>query len=745
MITPQYSKAQPFCLQSLLGNLTSEDYRKLFHERNLFDLDLINKMLARLTADEATLVLGFMAKSGGLMFVSPDGTVQFKPDVPWEIEDSNGKKTTPKYFSAKGEYGAILPTRVSEGEAHIWIALDRLKREATQIDGKPYVVLTEGGFKAIIGCQSGILTLGFLGVWMGMTPGTDKKTGKKLKRELIPILKYLANAGINFIIAFDADCATNKNVVKAQRELAKALIMTGADVRIATGLWSISEGKGMDDYIQGNGTGKFKELLLSAKTLEAWERQFEEPEIGTGKRKIMPADEMALLMAEDWKDKLAFNDEISQWMRYEAEQPGIWSAQSDNYIESIISKTLDSKSIKGYGSNSYVVNIVKKLRHLLILSKWDEKSRREFIPYKNCVLEIATKAIHPHSPGFKFTSCLPRDYNPLANNWDAISNWMNEATGGNENIKQILLCFCNAVIKGRSDIQKFLHITGHGGTGKGTFMRLLVSLIGENNVCSSTLSDWCGNQFESANGYGKRLIAFWDEDKFSGKVGKFKSLTGGDYIRGEIKGKTAFQYVYGGMVALCSNFPVFVNEASSGLSRRVLPVAFTATPKRVDPKLHEKFQAELDAFTNYVLSIDDDTVTEVLNGTVKQREVEWQSLNERVNTDSVFWWLNEFVVRDSLSKAQVGNDKNEYRKQNDDYKFVKTLFGSYYQRCLDAGKNPKSNTEFSRHLLDLTNNILGWSEITKKEERSGNFIIGLDLRKPLPNNDSGGYRGFRES
>ncbi|MDZ8225913.1 MULTISPECIES: hypothetical protein [unclassified Nostoc] len=56
-------------------------------------------------------------------------------------------------------------------------------------------------------------------------------------------------------------------------------------------------------------------------------------------------------------------------------------------------------------------------------------------------------------------------------------------------------------------------------------------------------------------------------------------------------------------------------------------------------------------------------------------------------------------------------------------------YGSYYQRCLDAGKIPKSNTEFSRHLVDLCNNILSWKEVTKSKTSQNNQIVGLKLRR----------------
>jgi putative DNA primase/helicase len=716
-----YSNNSPESNSEIRKQLSSifnlKDLEELHQKRGL-PTDWCFENVKRATAAQATQLLGYQAKSDGLWIEGYGGQGQFKPDEPWEIEDlKTGKKSSPKYLTPKSEYSAFLPLHPQMGDK-LWTDIEEIKKHCIYFyrDPIPYIILTEGAFKAISGCSFDILTIGLLGVWMGLT---SKVKGK---RYLLPILQKYADAGFGFIIAFDADCTTNKNVLSAQDELAKALTLAGSPVRIATGLWTVEQGKGMDDFIQNYGANKFKNEVLAK--VKLWEKQVEP---SSRHSSIPPADEVAHQIAEEYRGKLIYNNESGGWMRYEAEHLGVWTPEKDDYMEFIVSSILDSKGIKGYGSHIYVINIIKKMCCLLMDRKWLESSAKDFMPFENGVLEVRTRKILPHSPNFRFTWTLPRQYNPLANNWDTISSWLDEATAGHEDLKKILLCFCNAVLKGRSDLQKYLHLMGNGGTGKGTFFRLLVSLIGECNTCTSNLHDWCGNQFESANGYRKRLILFWDEDKYSGKTGKFKSLTGGDFIRGEQKGKAAFHYVYDGMVAISSNFPVFVNESSSGLARRKLIIPFTATPKAIDTKLQQKFELELDAFINYVLSIDDDVVTNTILGKEKPATVSFLSWDEQMMTDSVAWWLNGYVIRDASSETQIGNKKDEAKDGG--IANVATLFGSYYQRCLDAGRTPKSLVEFSRHLMDLSNNILGWSEIKKVEGRRHNAIRGLRLRK----------------
>ena len=64
----------------------------------------------------------------------------------------------------------------------------------------------------------------------------------------------------------------------AQLKLAHQLKKFDVPIYSVTGLWSIEDGKGMDDYIQNNGADAFrKEVLARAQTIEqVWEKQFKD-------------------------------------------------------------------------------------------------------------------------------------------------------------------------------------------------------------------------------------------------------------------------------------------------------------------------------------------------------------------------------------------------------------------------------------------------------------------------------------
>ncbi|MGL5134027.1 MAG: DUF3854 domain-containing protein, partial [Planktothrix sp.] len=461
-------------------------------------------------AKEATENLGYTSESDGILLKGAGFQQQFKPDKPWGDE---GKKK-PKYRSCKDSDGYDVMIPVFPDKDYAWDDIEWIKAKCWNINGVPCLILTEGFFKAIALSSCGVPTVALLGVEMGLT--SSEKDPQK-RRYLVPTLEKLARAGFGLIIGFDADCATNKAVNEAQLKLGYALQNFKIPVYSITGLWTEAEGKGIDDYIQLNGIDKFKyDVLARAQTIANWEKQFNTDEETDDKKtkKIPPADCVAREISEEYLDKLAFNNETSDWMLYESDNPGVWARETPEYMEALISQILDSKGISGYSTHSYITNILKNLRcqPRIIQRRWIEKSPTEILPFLNGVLEVKTGKFLKHSPGYRLTWCLPRNHDATDTDWGNIKDWLDFVSRGNDSIKNILLCYANAILKGRYDLQKFLHLIGIGGSGKGTYGRLIVDLIGEQNVFSSTLESFCSNRFEPADAYKKRLTVFWDED-----------------------------------------------------------------------------------------------------------------------------------------------------------------------------------------------------------------------------------------
>ena len=233
--------------------------------------ELLNKNTDR-RWKHSTIVPGWAV--AGISLNSGDRTyqgAQFKPDTPVQIGDS-----TFKYLSAAGEDSA--PLFLDTPNPQYWQGI--LNNPLRQI------ILTEGAKKAGASMTVGEATISIPGVYAGQKKGRLK-----------PQLKPFATLGRRWILGFDSDWRTNRNVYYALDRMARLLASTGGVVLF---LDLPSETKGIDDFIAANGQDAYQELVDAALTYEEWKqicKEQWESQKGGGLRAV-PDDEDAEIDSE---------------------------------------------------------------------------------------------------------------------------------------------------------------------------------------------------------------------------------------------------------------------------------------------------------------------------------------------------------------------------------------------------------------------------------------------------------------
>ncbi|WP_052672546.1 DUF3854 domain-containing protein [Aliterella atlantica] len=586
------------------------------------------------------------------------------------------------------------------------------------------ILITEGAKKAACLLSCGWVALALTGVWNG-----QKK--KKLHPSLVPFVV----PGRPIDLVFDADVVIKESVQDALRVLGHLIHRAKGIVRIVT--WDLQLGKGCDDLIVAHGADEFEQIMNDATPYSEWLKKLEQqlertPSVTRfGKaaltQKIPPADVIGREIIEDYRARLLWNDEQKTWMHYSLERSGVWSTVSEQYIESVVDAILESKGIVGYGSAAYVTNIVAKMRRRLLERLWGERSANEILPFTDGVLNLATGQLEPHAPGNRLTWCLPRPYNSIATGWTKIDTWLEQSAAANPAHKEMLLCFAAAVLRGRCDLQKFLHLIGVGGTGKSTYTRLLEAVIGSQNCWNGSLTD-LEDKHEVARLIGKRLIILPDQDKVTGSLSNFKRLTGQDTLCGRRLYKDGINFRFPGLAIVTSNAPIFHADGGSWLTRRILMLAFDHKPAAGQVlDLEAEFEPELSAFTNYLLSIPNDEITRVLRrlGADGVSATLWQS---KLRTDSIAAWVNDFVIHAPDAQTQIGSDRHEWADAPYN-PLGSTLFGSYCHYCRISGLQAKGKNNFSADLIELVQQTLGWSDVQWARDATGRRVIrGLKLR-----------------
>jgi putative DNA primase/helicase len=708
----------------------TQTYSKFFlntkHQADIQARGLLNNWARSssktVTAEEASFHLGYAAKSGGILFIGHNGQIQFRPDKPWKKDGE--KKAAPKYRSPLGEFDAFLPP--SPDNPLYW-EIENLKRQAFYLNEHPYILITEGIFKAIAGCSNGIPTISLLGVEQGLTGKAGDVEGKRF---LVPALRFLAEAGFGFIIAFDADVATNPNVQEAQKKLAKQLAKFKVPVRIITGAWltaSVIEGgevkstKGMDDFIQHKGIEEFRAILTKAKLFDENDSEPDGDSKDSDKKRkqLPPPSAIAAELAEIYREKLAWESEYQLWRHYGAKYDGLWGVETEETVKGLIHAHLRSQDLPGFAAG-YVSSIATILKSDLEVTGWDEKTG--LIPLRDGVLDQLTQELKPHRPGYRFTWQLPFKWADRFVGCEPIEEFLLKITD-NQDIANVLLAFLSAIVTRRSDLQRYLELKGGGGTGKSTFMALARDLIGAENTVSSQLKHLENNQFETARLYGKSLVVFPDSERWQGEVSVFKKLTGQDPIRYERKNvQQCDDFIFKGMVMLSANEAPETRDLTSGPERRKLTIELDIrVPEYADRELAKEFKPFLPGLLKRVLDISPKEVTRLIKYT--DREVpalaatKWKQLCE---TNPIAGWLDEKVIIKPDAKGYIGLGDVEDAGRR--------MFASFCKWQLDNGhRNTGTVKWFSKNLRDLLKHQIK-VDITEGRDRDGTYIGGIGLR-----------------
>ena len=655
---------------------------------------------------------------------------QFKPSSPLELSGKaqkyisfpKGKGTEPLFAPMTLELWITIADR-----QRIPIANEDIEENRQDLGFWSWVAahpelpisITEGAKKAASLLSQGEIAIALTGVWNGQIG-----KGKSLHPSLLPFI----TPGRCLKLAFDADVTVKPQVEAALIQFGRLCKQQKAEVFIVQ--WELELGKGIDDLIVNQGEEKFREILGNAIAYRGWLQSLEvqvTPSLPQKSKKPPTPDVIARALREKYQDKWLWDNEHKTWLEYERKQKGVWSPVDDLYISVQINLILQARGIEGYGE-SYLNNIVGMLRRELYCHEWNEK--KNLLPFLDGVLESDTGKFWEHSPGNRLTWVLPRNYRMvLDSSWNNIERWLEEAVGGDMNQKKLVLCFVAAILRRRSDLQKFLHIIGLGGSGKSTLMNLLVAVVGEQNTLSLDL-ETLNEKDAIADILGKVLLIFPDQDSIGKQVSNFKKITGQDLLRGRKLYKDAFNFRFEGMVAISSNQPIFHAGSGRWLTRRALMVPFKqiiADHKVRD--LEKEFESELSAFTHHLLSIPETEIEAVLRFVQDKQKISHTLWESQMRSDGLASWVNDHLIHDPLSKTQIGSNAREWL-ENDYNPSSSTLFGSYCWFSKQTLRSPLTKENFSANLLELLTATLGW-QVEKRKTNGMMVISGVRLRTDL--------------
>ena len=291
-----------------------------------------------------------------------------------------------------------------------------------------------------------------------------------------------------------------------------------------------------------------------------------------------------------------------------------------------------------------------------------------------------------------------------------------------------------ALLTGRADLQRFLHLQGAPRTGKGVFIRLANALVGEHNAQITDLRSLEQNRFETAALYGKRLVAITDSSKYGGSVDVLKAITGQDPLRLERKHQQqSATFTFTGMVLIASNEVLQFTDYTGAVESRRLTVRFDRVASDEERQLWSSnggesaiLHREIPGVVNWCLSLTRDEVTRRL--TQQPARVVTANLDAFRAGNPVANWFMEWCVPDLTGKAKVGDKRPVQLDGRTVFEHAdEWLYAHYLTWCQRNGQDfPLSLVRFSSTVVD-TARVL---KVPAKKIRcnDGAYIAGLRLR-----------------
>ncbi|MEG3838846.1 DUF3854 domain-containing protein [Microcoleus sp. herbarium14] len=593
---------------NVVGQIQSTAYLSPKHKSHIESRGLLNDWsyanCRTVTADEVSVYLGYKAKSGGIWFSGHNTQFQFRPDKPWKSE---ADRKAPKYRSPVGDYDAFLPEHPTERD--YW-DIEKLRGTCYQINGHPCILITEGAFKAIAGCSNNLPTIGLMGTSMGLTAKASDLQGQ---RYLVPALESYARAGFGFIIAFDADAATNKSVNWEQRKLGLQLLKFNVPVYSATGGWDAGtegETKGMDDFIQRKSIEAFRKVLATSVTFKDWESKTfggDDGSGGTRDKYLVPKSTtfevhcLKNLFGNDW---IVINDAFYQWNgRY-------WQFQDEADVNKLIGdftencyETVEVGKKFKFGTNKFLDSAFKYCRK--VLHQKVDTSRNHLKSFSNGTVDLRTGELFPHDKEHYLLSCSPCDYVPGSECPQEFKKFILSAYGVEQ--VEVIRALTSMYLDPTAPYGKFAYLIGDSGSGKGVMLRTWANLLGEeNSVSSNSLTELTKPEGRHQLLTGKSLFYIPDAGGFLSGLKAFYELVDNGGISGRaLFSASAYQKKWNVRFAIASVEHIQTENSGDGWDRRCIPLQTRPRIANIeDPELGRKLSTELGEIAGWALSMD---------------------------------------------------------------------------------------------------------------------------------------------
>lgn len=319
------------------------------------------------------------------------------------------------------------------------------------------------------------------------------------------------------------------------------------------------------------------------------------------------------------------------------------------------------------------------------------------IAFSNGLYNIVDDSFVSFTPEHIITNKIRWEFSPDAYS-ELADKTLNRIACGDPAIRALLEEAIGYCFYRRNELGKAFILTGDKSNGKSTFLSMVQTLLGEENIASLDLKE-LGDRFKTAEMFGK-LANIGDDigDEFIANPAIFKKLVTGERISAERKGRDPFEFNnYSKLLFSANNIPR-IKDKTGAVQRRLTIIPFDAKFTADDPDFNPYIKHLLkgDEVMEYLINLGIAGLKRVLtNRQFTTSEKVQKAMDEyEENNNPILGFFKECEVEE----FQIENEPTN------------KVYKRYLEYCLANSLQPMSNIEFSKQV----NRVLKMKVVDKK-------------------------------
>lgn len=255
------------------------------------------------------------------------------------------------------------------------------------------------------------------------------------------------------------------------------------------------------------------------------------------------------------------------------------------------------KKIMEIGSSSVYSDIVKLLKYDSTIAVGDEMQLPGHIwAFRGCLVNICTGETMINDGRYFILSNLNCVFDQYSD-CPEFEKFVCSVSGGDSNLIELIWQMIGYILSNDMGAKCFFTFIGPKDTGKTLLAKVIAEFFPKKLISGLDISDF-GQQFALSELLGKRInlcLDLTDEIIPVRSVGKIKSITGGDLVRGEQKFKQGVLFENYAKLIFASNHPLRTGKNDDAFFERqvIVPFSHPVPKEKQDTHLYERLISEL--------------------------------------------------------------------------------------------------------------------------------------------------------